>query len=350
VRSGVVAVATNAWAGRTPGGRLLGLALRPPALAYGMAVALRNRLYDAGWLRIDRVPAEVLSVGNIDVGGTGKTPATLWLAEALAARGRRVGIVSRGYGKRRPGVVIVGEAGRPLVGPAEGGDEPVLLAGRFAGPVVAGERRVDAARDACRRFGLDTIVLDDGFQHRALARSADLVLVHAETAGARLLPAGPLREPIASLVRARALLAVDTAVPDAIGACVCRRVFRGRLRPTALLQRAGPTWAEAPLGTMAAARVVAVAGVARPERFLRTLAEIGARVDRVLRFPDHHRYTGADVARILRAAGEGTVVTTEKDLVKLAEHPELGAAIGVRVTLEVEDGEALVDLLTAGPG
>src|SRR5213078_591290 len=149
-------------------GALERAALAPAALAYGAVAALRNRLYDAGWLDAARVPAHVVSVGNLAVGGTGKTPTALWLAERLAARGLRTGIVARGYRKRRRGVVIVGEDGRPLVDPEEGGDEAVLLARRFAGPVVTGERRAEAAAVACARFALDALVLDDGFQHRAL--------------------------------------------------------------------------------------------------------------------------------------------------------------------------------------
>src|SRR5207248_2883847 len=186
--------------------------------------ALRNRLYDAGWLDAARVPAHVVSVGNLAVGGTGKTPTALWLAERLAARGLRTGIVARGYRKRRRGVVIVSEDGRPLVDPEEGGDEAVLLARRFAGPVVTGERRAEAAAVACARFALDALVLDDGFQHRALVRDADLVLVSGETVGAWPLPAGPLREPLEGLARARALLALDGPA----GAPRSRPLFRGR--------------------------------------------------------------------------------------------------------------------------
>jgi tetraacyldisaccharide 4'-kinase len=171
------AVAHAAWTAGTPGARLLRAALVPAGVAYGVVATVRNRLYDTGWLPAARLPAYVVSVGNLTVGGTGKTPAALWLARALAARGRRPGIVARGYGKLRRGVVVVGEAGRPLVGAEEGGDEAVMMARRFAGPVVTGERRAEAARLACTRFGLDTVVLDDGFQHRALARDADLVLV-----------------------------------------------------------------------------------------------------------------------------------------------------------------------------
>ncbi len=119
----------------------------------------------------------MIAVGNLTVGGTGKTPTALWLAEALVARGRRVAIVARGYGKRQPGVVVVSRGDGPLVTAADGGDEAVMLARRFAGPIVTGERRADAARVAIERFGVDTIVLDDGVQHRALARDADLVLL-----------------------------------------------------------------------------------------------------------------------------------------------------------------------------
>jgi len=339
--AGLERVAWHAWTARTPAARALRGALVPAALAYGALATLRNRLYGAGWLGAARVPAHVVSVGNLAVGGTGKTPTALWLAERLAARGLRTGIVARGYRKRRRGVVIVGEKGRPLVGPEEGGDEAVLLARRFAGPVVSGERRAEAAAVACARFALDALVLDDGFQHRALARDADLVLVSEETARAWPLPAGPLREPARGLARARALLTLE-GVRDAPPGIP---LFRGRLVATALVRvGADRSWREEPLAALRGARVTAVAGVARPERVLATLAEAGARVEHVLRFPDHHLYRAADARRIA-AVGDGLVVTTEKDLVKLARIPTLAALSAVRVELEVDDGERLVDLL-----
>jgi tetraacyldisaccharide 4'-kinase len=208
---------------------------------------VRNRLYDAGLLATRRVPARVISVGNLTVGGTGKTPTTLWLAERLHARGARVGIVARGYRKERPGVVVVGEAGRPLVAAREGGDEAVLLARRFAGPVVTGERRADAAALACARFGLDTIVLDDGFQHRALARDADLVLLAGDEATQWPLPAGPLREWASGLARADAFLAVDARTAETAG----RPLFHAHLRPTALVRVERDAWVEEPLASLA---------------------------------------------------------------------------------------------------
>jgi tetraacyldisaccharide 4'-kinase len=346
VPAALSALAERTWAGAFPGARALRIGLAPAAAVYGGVVAVRNLLYDAGWLPVAQVPAWVVSIGNIAVGGTGKTPATLWLARRLAAAGRRVAIVARGYGKRPYGVVLVGEGQGPRVDPEAGGDEAVLLARRFAGPVVTAERRAEGAAFACARFGVDTIVLDDGFQHRALVRDADLVLLAADTETG-LLPAGPLREPRRALARARALLAVDVAATPPPG----RRLFRGHLEPTALVRAgAGGAWEEEPLAALAGRTVVAVAGVARPERFARTLAEAGAVVRDVLRFPDHHPYGPADVVRIAAAAGDALPVTTEKDLVKLGGLPGLPALRALRVELRVEDGDALLAALTTAAG
>ncbi len=333
--------ALRVWSGETAIDRALRAVLAPLAATYGAAVATRNRLFDVGWLAARRVPARVLSVGNLTVGGSGKTPATLWLAERLAARGRRTGIVARGYRKRRPGVVVVGAEGRPLVSPEEGGDEAVMLAHRFAGPIVTGEDRAAAAALACACFALDTIVLDDGFQHRALARDADLVLATGEVAASRLFPAGPLREPVAALARARAVLVIDGTPPRTLGA----RAFRARLRPTAAVRVMADTWSVEPLDVLRGARILAVAGIARPERFITTLEALGAGPLETLLFPDHHPYSARDAARIAATADRRLVVTTEKDLVKLARFSVLDGLRAIRTDLDVEDGEGLVDLL-----
>ncbi len=342
------AAVERAWRPRSVPERALRALLVPASLAYGAVVRARNALYDAGWLDVAHVPARVLSVGNLTVGGTGKTPAALWLARALVARGRRVAIVARGYRKRRPGVVVVGVDGTPLVSADDGGDEAVLLARRFPGPVLTGERRADAAGAACARFGVDTIVLDDGFQHRRLARDADLVLVSDDPAARRLLPAGARREPVTALRRARAALVVGEGeaawppLPPALPR------FVGRVRAEALVQALGETWREEPVAMLAEGPVVAVAGVARPERFVATLERSGAHVVERVLFPDHHAYDAADVAAIAARASQGTLVTTEKDLVKLAGRCGLDRLRALRITLDVEDGERLVDLLQRG--
>jgi tetraacyldisaccharide 4'-kinase len=348
----LAAAVEAAWAADTPVRRVERALLRPLAIPYGAAVAMRNALYDRGVLRAARVPATVLSVGNITVGGTGKTPTALWLAEALAARGRRPAIVARGYGKARAGVVVVGADGRALVSPADGGDEAVLAAMRLPIPVVTGERRAAAAALACERFACDTIVLDDGFQHRALARDADLVLVPGDGLPAHLLPAGPLREPARVLARARAVLALGDerrppappAAPSGVAA------FVGRIVPTASVALADGALASDALARLPRRGVVAVAGVARPARFWSLLDRLGVETAARLAFPDHHAYEAADVARLRAAAAGGApVVTTEKDLVKLATAPDAGALRlhAVRVAVEIERAPALVDLLLA---
>jgi tetraacyldisaccharide 4'-kinase len=336
---GVETLVRRAWAGDSAAARVLRAGLVPPALVYGGVVAVRNRLYDGGWLPVARVPARVVSVGNLTVGGTGKTPAVLWAALGLAARGRRVAIVARGYGKRRSGVVVVSEAGRALVAPEDGGDEAVMLAARFPGPIITAERRADAARVACDRFGADTIVLDDGFQHRALARDVDLVLLADEPTDL-LLPAGPAREPATSLARATAVLCMtERPAPADLPA------FRGRLRATDLVAADGT---RAAATTLAGEHVTVVAGVAHPERVAETVAALGAHVCDLITFPDHHPYTPADVPRLAAAARSARLVTTEKDLVKLARLPGAPPMTAVRVDLEVQNGEQLLALL-AGP-
>ncbi len=334
----------RAWTPHSASEHAIQLALRPLSAIYGAAMALRNGLYDAGWLPRARVPARVISIGNLTVGGTGKTPAALWLAERLAARGRRVGIVARGYRKRQPGVVIVGTDGTPLVSAEEGGDEAVMLARRFAGPVVTGERRAEAALVACTQLGLDTIVLDDGFQHRALQRDADLVLLSDDPAAGRLLPAGSRREAVAALGRARAVLAVGDGVPPS-APDIPR--FTARLAATAVVRAVADGWRVLPLSCLEGTTVVAVSGVARPERFTALLERCGARVRRHIVFPDHYAYASVDVAALIAASAEGMLVTTEKDLVKLAEHPGVAAMHALRVELVVDQGDALVDLLLA---
>ncbi|HLK10456.1 MAG TPA: tetraacyldisaccharide 4'-kinase [Candidatus Binatia bacterium] len=349
---GLEAAAAAVWSGATPATRLARAALRPAAAAYGAAVAARNLLYDRGCLTPARVPARVLAVGNLTVGGCGKTPTALWLATELAARGRRVAIVARGYRKRRRGVVVVGTQGAALVGPEEGGDEAVLLARRFAGPVVTGEGRAAAAALAVERFAVDTVVLDDGFQHRALARDADLVLVPEDGLPARLLPAGPLREPVTALARAHAALAVGRggafpalpAVPSGVAA------FRGRFVPTALVAAAEGGWREEPVAALAGRRVTAVAGVARPGAFVALLQAAGAVVERVLAFPDHCAYDDVALRMLGGAAAGGDVVVTEKDLVKLAGRPGTGGLRALRITLEVEDGARLIGRLAGAAG
>jgi tetraacyldisaccharide 4'-kinase len=333
------------WESPSGPARLVRGGLAPAAALYGYAVQLRNRAYDRGGRTIERVSARVIGVGNLTVGGSGKTPATLWVAEGLARRGRRVAIVARGYGKEQPGVVVVGRGEGPLVSARVGGDEAVMLAHRFRGPVITAERRAAGARMAIDAFGVDTIVLDDGFQHRALARDVDLLLLPPAGVVPALLPAGPFREPWSSAARAAVWIAVgECAVPPAP---LARPTFPAKIGAQVLLRWNGSGWTEAPLAELARRSVVVVAGIARPARVATTVVGLGARSVELLAFPDHHVFTQRDVERIRRAARDADLVCTEKDAVKLTGLTGLPPWSALRVGLDVTRGELLLDQLAA---
>jgi tetraacyldisaccharide 4'-kinase len=348
----------RAWEGQGVDGRLLRLGLLPISALFAAAVELRAVCYKLRLRRRARLAAAVVSVGNLAVGGTGKTPTTLWLAERLRERGYAVAIVSRGYGGRTTRATVVGAARngeRPASrDPAVVGDETSMLARRFEGPVVAGRDRAEAAALACRAFAAEVIVLDDGFQHWALHRDFDLVCLRAAGGDRYLLPAGRLREPIGALRRAHAVLVTQGEEGARLGSRIERAlgalpVYRGQLRATALVTPDGDVWRELPMGGLAARRALGVAGLADPQPFYATLRDWDARLDDFLEFPDHHDYTLDDWKLIAsRSRGLDLVVTTEKDLVKLERFPFAKDKLAaVRVSMDVEDGDRLVDSIAA---
>lgn len=291
-------------------------ALAALAVPYAAAVACRNAAYDRGLLAVAQGPIPVVSVGNLTLGGTGKTPLVAWLARRLADRGLRPAVVSRGYGAAR---------GQESDEAAELG---VLLP---AVPHVADRDRIAGVRTAAAG-GADVAVLDDGFQHRRLARDLDIVAVDATDpcGGGRLFPRGLLREPVAGLARAQAVVLTRATAVDARRRDAIRRELaggtRGRLppvwieathRPVGLRAASGTTQ---PLERLAEARVAAFAGIGNPAAFRATLAGLGGDLVGFRPFPDHHRYTPADLDALRDwAAGLGAdlVVTTLKDLVKV---------------------------------
>ena len=322
---------------------------------FGAVSGLRGAFYDRGWLPRERVDAPVISVGNLTAGGTGKTPMVAWLARELIRRGLRPGIVSRGYRKR-------GQGAETGAGP---NDEALELAAALGD--VPHEQNPDRAEAARALLGaVDVIVLDDGFQHRRLARDLDLVLVDATRpwglAAAdggepvrALLPRGLLREHPGALARADALCLtrcdqVAAAQLDALERELERSapgvpLLRAEHRPVRL-REVGPGGAVLGLETLAGASVRLVSGIGHPAAFEATVAGLGATVVEHRRFPDHHAYT-AEQARALLADPEGTrarLITTAKDAVKLGAlldaDGDLGSGGGVRgaraCALEVE--------------
>ena len=268
---------------------------------FGAAVRARNRLYDSGTLPRRTLRGPVVSVGNLSVGGTGKTPFVILLGELLRARGIRFDVLSRGYHRQRRGVALVEPGGVPR----DFGDEPLLIARRLGAPVVIGEDRYQAGRFAEQRFGPQLHLLDDGFQHRQLAREFDIVLVTPEDARDRLLPAGRLREPLTALRRADAVVLMSGADPAQFPLAnkTAWRVRRGILPPLQIPER--------PL---------AFCGIARPQTFLLQLRKAGIEPVAEATFPDHYAYTEKDVRDLLflrQQSGAGGFVITEKDAVNL---------------------------------
>ena len=344
-------VRETVWPRRGLAGQLGYLALRPLSGLFGLGVGLRGLGYRIGILRTRQAKIPVVSIGNLAVGGTGKTPLTLWLARNLVARGLRSGILSRGYGGTARGVTVVSQGDGPLVGPELVGDEPVMLAKSFAGPVLTAPRRLAGAA-AAAELGCEVIVLDDGFQHRAIARAFDLVLVDGRRGP--LLPAGPLREPLRALRRADAVVLVerDDGDPAAPPPSFDRPTFRMRLDAVALVESVERRWREQPIGLLASRRVVAVTGVARPDGFYAQLRRWDAAIHEVFEYPDHHRYTAEDWQQIARCGHSADlIVTTEKDLVKLEAFPfATGKLVALRITPQVERAEELLGAILAAIG
>lgn len=331
-------------------GCLVRWVLRLLAVPYGLAVRIRAALYRHGWLPTRKLPCRVLSVGNLTVGGTGKTPVVIWLVERLLARGQKVGVLSRGYRRtsRKP-VLLVSDGNTMLAGPAEAGDEPYLIAQRCPGSVVAvGADRYRLGRWVLERFPIDCFVLDDGFQHLALQRDVNLLLIDASDPDglAHLLPAGRLREPLSAASRATEVLVTRAAGSDSMPALL--RMAAGRdFQPILVRFRAEAlvdvrTGAVAQTGFVAGRSALVFSGIARADSFHDLLAGLDVKVMEELVFPDHHAYTDADVDSIrarARTCNADVILTTEKDAVKVA--PLLHAddrMLAVRLGTDITEG------------
>lgn len=318
---------------------------------YAFGARARRRAWDRRGRRRLRRP--VVSVGNLCVGGSGKTPVVAHLARILAGMGERPAVLSRGYGRQRPaeGVVVVSDGVEVRASLDRSGDEPLMLARELPGlPVLVAPDRHAAGRLAERRLGATVHLLDDGFQHLPLARDVDLLIVSAaDLADPRTLPAGRLREPIDVARGADALLVPDAdadqaqALGERLGV---PRVFV-LTRRTGALRWVGEDTRAWPLD--AGATVLAVAGIARPERFFADVTDAGVALAGVLAFPDHHPYRASDAARILaeaRQAGAAAVVTTAKDLVRLEPWLPLGLPCGwLPLDVRVEPAEPFQEWL-----
>ena len=301
---------------------------------YGRVASLRRSWYEGHPSARRRLATPVISIGNLVVGGSGKTPAVAAIARLLLTMGERPAILSRGYARRKrsDGVVVVSDGESVLADVSASGDEPQMLARALPGVamLVASDRYL-AGRLAEQRFGATVMVLDDAFQHLQLDRTVDLLVVSAEDLSEQVLPSGRLREPLAAARRADAVLVYGGSeeaqqIAGTLGVSTSFMVTR---QYGAIRSIAGPPAA------VFDRRVVAFAAIARPRRFFAALRDRGYDVAGELTFRDHHWFTRADVARIAaaaRAAHANLVVTTEKDAVRLEGMlmPELTGGTDVR--------------------
>lgn len=303
--------------------------MKPLSSIYGGIVATRNALYQRKVLSTRSLQGPVISVGNLSAGGTGKTPFVLLLGELLKSRGVKFDVLSRGYARASHGVLLVDQAGLPQ----QFGDEPLLIARKLQVPVIVGEDRYEAGKFAEDRFGPQVHILDDGFQHRALAREFDIVLVTPQDATDRLLPAGRLREPLASLRRADAVVLTSGASPESfpLEEKLVWRVRRG------IIPQNIP------------ARPVVFCGIARPQNFVLQLRTANIEPVAEAFYRDHHAYTQKDIRELLdlKSRSEaGGFVTTEKDAINLGPYlAALEPLAVVPVRMELVDAANALDTM-----
>jgi tetraacyldisaccharide 4'-kinase len=312
--------------------------LTPLVPLYAAAVGTKDLAYARGWVRPKRLARPVISVGNLSVGGSGKTPLTIRLAELLRERGIAVDVLSRGYGRHSQAVARVNPAGSV----EEFGDEPLLMA-RMQIPVFVGADRWAAGRLAeAEGSGTGVHLLDDGFQHRSLARNVDLVALHRSDFAQRLLPAGRLRENFAALGRAR--FVVMREEDRDLEEDLRRRGFRGAV-----------WWVERRVRLPLVHRVVAFCAIARPEEFFAAIHGQGIAIAAARLWRDHHPYTHADLAELMelqRQHAAEAFLTTEKDLVRISaeQQRELTSAAplhAAELQLRLSDEAAAMDELLA---
>jgi tetraacyldisaccharide 4'-kinase len=303
--------------------------VNPLSNIYGAVVTTRNALYERGILRARSLEGHVISVGNLSTGGSGKTPFVILLGELLKSRGIRFDVLSRGYGRATRGVLLVDPAGSAR----EFGDEPLLIARRLQVPVIVGEDRYRAGRFAESSFGAQIHLLDDGFQHRALARDFDIVLATPQDAEDRLLPAGRLREPVASLLRA-----------DAI-------VFTAAASPGLFSEFGKPIWRAHRIITPqnVPPQPVLFCGIARPQAFSLQLRLSGIQPQAEAFFRDHHSYTKKDIQDLLelkQRSSAGGFVTTEKDAINLGTNISMLQPLSVvPLEMHLDDAANAVDTI-----
>jgi len=328
---------------------------------YGLGVRARLFLYGTGFLRGARLPCKVISVGNITLGGTGKTPAVEYVAKLLKKEGMDVVVLSRGYGGRVRGKFgVVSDGNRLLLPFREAGDEPYMLAQRLGDiPILVGRRRDLSGRYACAHFHPHAAILDDGFQHLGVKRDVNILLVDSQAGfgNGYLFPRGPLREPLNQLSRADLFIITKVEELDTCGELEERIkshkkkaiIFHSNYSPDHLTELNGGK--RLPLGYLKERQIAALSGIANPAYFRYLLERAGAKVEDEIVFPDHHVYSRRDIPIIQRGMHKAEcIVTTEKDAAKLSgvikgDFPTMSLGINLNIIEKDHFKRLLLDLV-----
>jgi tetraacyldisaccharide 4'-kinase len=384
---------------------LLKAMLALPAAGYHAVQRIRAKAFEWGLLKARSAPIPVISVGNLLMGGSGKTPFVIALVGLLQGHGMKPAVVSRGYrGTNRKEFLVVGDGtgGSPLVEPSVCGDEPYLIAERLPNtPVLIGRRRLNPARAASKLFGCDVIVLDDGFQHLPLKRDVDIVLVNGSEDS--MFPLGSLREPLSALARANVVVLVEidsyqsvvnnmtngvadpagnppvtgteagatyqessggagvpaghettsqchshesalVSIPVPLSSYIkTAAVFRCKVVPVGFV---GADSAEPDLASCAGKSVTLVSAIANPERFTKTVETLGCSVQEHVVFPDHHSLNDREIESLLSRVGNSRIIVTEKDWVKLPEwFKKREGVVALRIEMVLEDQKRFLGFL-----
>jgi tetraacyldisaccharide 4'-kinase len=330
--------------------------LPPLSILYGAVTRTRLSLYRRGTFQTTRLERPVISVGNITTGGTGKTPLVEWVARTLAAQGKKVCILTRGYGRKDPHLqVIVSDGYSVLASPADAGDEPYLLATKLAGlaAVISSADRIAAGQEAIKDFGTDCFVLDDGFQHLRLARDLNIVTIDATNpwGGGSLLPYGRLRESPEGLSRSDCVVLtrcdqihnVDSLREEILKLTGNRPIFQSEMRAVRISPLKNGSETIAP-----PARVAAFCAVGHPASFFENVRRAGYELGFEKSFPDHHIYSQSEVESMIQGAkeaGANTLITTAKDAVKLRTLSFSIPCYVLDIEIAIENAEALTALI-----
>lgn len=332
------------------------IVLPPLSLLYGAVTRTRLSLYRRGTFQTTKLDRPVISIGNITTGGTGKTPLVEYVARTIASHGKKVCILTRGYGRKDPHLqVIVSDGYDVLASPTEAGDEPYLLATKLAGQaaVISSADRIAAGQEAIKDFGTDAFVLDDGFQHLRLARDLNIACIDATNpwGGGRLLPYGRLREAPEGLRRADCVVltrcdqvkSVD-GLREQVGELIeGRPIFESRMRPLRVVSlKNGPEVLAVP------GRVGAFCAVGNPKSFFENLRKLGYDVGLERAFTDHHVYSQTDVDalhQLAQESGASALITTAKDAVKLKGLSFALPCYVLEIEIAIDDADEFLRLI-----